>query len=298
MIEFYLICYNNTFCVEYQIKTIRQFCKDPFNIIIIDSNCGKFPEKSKLTKNICETMDVEMLEIPPELSGENQNATIILGNKLNYVYYEIIKKREPKYFAFLDQDFFMFRPFTIIEFLDKYGMYGDIDEPTKFKSPGFDKDKIIDGPWVLHPWLSFYKYDFVKNENMNWSSSYSEEYGFFDTGGNNWNTFISKKNIDKRTYWFRDEIIMYYPFYNVSHDGPPPYEKQYFAYNNELCYGQLQINGSFIHILNSRILNDPLHPKTCFCKGFLDAAMLLNGAIFDNDNGFQTDNSYCKKLKN
>ena len=295
MIEFYLICYNNIFCVEYQIKTIRQFCKDPFNIIIIDSNCGKLPENSKLTKNICEKMGVELLYIPPEYSGENYHPSFMLGNKLNYVYYEIIKKREPKYFAFLDQDFFMFRPFTIIDFLDKHGMYGDVDEAIKFKSPGFEKEKITDGPWELHPWLSFYKFDFIKNENMNWNPDV--EIGF-DTGGKNWETFISKKNLDKRTYWVRDEIIMYYPFYNISNDGTPPYQKQYFSYNNKLCYGQVQINGKFIHMLNSGILNDPLHPKTSFCRGFLDAALLLDGATFDHDNGFHTDNSYCKKLKN
>ena len=34
MIEFYILTHNNLFCVEYQVKTIRQFCKDPFHIII------------------------------------------------------------------------------------------------------------------------------------------------------------------------------------------------------------------------------------------------------------------------
>jgi hypothetical protein len=69
MIEFYLLCYNNNFCVEYQIKTIQQFCKDPFNIIIIDSNCGKLPENSQNTKKICDSMKVELLILPKELWG-------------------------------------------------------------------------------------------------------------------------------------------------------------------------------------------------------------------------------------
>lgn len=51
IIEFYIICYNNSFCVEYQIKTISFFCKDPYKIIIIDSNCGKFKENSIEKKN-------------------------------------------------------------------------------------------------------------------------------------------------------------------------------------------------------------------------------------------------------
>jgi hypothetical protein len=39
MIEFYLLIHANLFCAEYQIKTIRKFCKDPFNIIL-DCNHG------------------------------------------------------------------------------------------------------------------------------------------------------------------------------------------------------------------------------------------------------------------
>ena len=45
-INFYIICYNNHFCVEYQLKTINFFCKDPYEIIIIDSNCGEHPQDS------------------------------------------------------------------------------------------------------------------------------------------------------------------------------------------------------------------------------------------------------------
>jgi hypothetical protein len=50
-IEFYLVCYNNSFCVEYQIKTINKFCMDPFRIVILDSNCGEHPEESSRKKN-------------------------------------------------------------------------------------------------------------------------------------------------------------------------------------------------------------------------------------------------------
>ena len=82
------------------------------------------------------------------------------------MYHEIVKKREPNYFAFLDQDMFMFKPFSIIPFLDHYGMWGDVDEPSNAKTPSLNKSDIVNGPWFVHPWLSFYRYDFVKDYHL------------------------------------------------------------------------------------------------------------------------------------
>ena len=109
IMEVYIIAYNNLFCVEYQIKTFKAYCKDNYKLIIIDSNCGEHLENSIAKKKMCDDNNIEYIELPNDLSLKNEWASMILGKKLNYVYYQIIKKRNPKYFAFLDQDFF---PFT------------------------------------------------------------------------------------------------------------------------------------------------------------------------------------------
>lgn len=289
-IEFYLLCYNNTFCVEYQIKTLRAFCKDPFEIIIIDTNCGEFKENSLEKKKMCEHYGVTFLTLPNHLSNKHLEIPKILGNKLNFVYYNLIKKRKPKYFAFLDQDFFMIRPFTIIDFLDKHGMYGDVMEADNYRSNSFKKEDIIDGPWVLHPWLSFYKYDFIKDYSMNWLPC-----PHLDTGGMNWEAFFKHKNLDKRDYWFRENIITYYPFVKQSNAGEHPYENHYFNFLGKKYYGQIQINNSFIHLLNSNILTNVMHPKTAYFKGILDAILLTNGIQFDKTNFYETMNSIRNK---
>lgn len=268
-LHFYILCYNNTFCAEYQIKTIRKFCKDDFNIILIDSNCGKFEDKSKELYNLCNDENIELLKIPDEYSLETCGRSVILGTKLNYLFHSVIKLRKPKYFAFIDQDMFMFKDFKIIPFLDTYGMWGDVDEPTAQKSPTLYKKDIIDGPWHMHPWLSFFKLNFVINADLNFLPS---DHRSTDTGGSLWETFIEKRQLNKKDYWFRDNIKMLFPFREVSNVGPDLYKDHYFLYNNEKCYGQIQINNEFIHMLNSP--NDLLHPKVAFIKGFLDA--LLN----------------------
>jgi len=291
ILEFYILCYNNSFCVEYHIKTINFFCKDPFKIIIIDSNCGKNEVNSIEKGIICSKYNIEYLTLPDHLSLDNLHSSQIIGKKLNYIYYEIILKRNTKYFSFIDQDFFMIKSFSIIEHLDKYGMYGDISEIGNEQSNSFYKKDINDGPWILHPWCSFYKLDFIKDYTMDWSPCEQ-----FDTGGKNWENFIKKKNINKKDYWHRDNIIMYYPFADISNAGPHPYEKHYCLYNDKSFYGQLQINNSFLHLLNSSILTEPLHPKSAFCKGMLDGILLASGFIFNKENGYETFDSPSDKL--
>lgn len=283
MIEVYLVAYNNIFCVEYQIKTFSLFCKDPHKLIVIDSNCGEYPKNTESKREICKKHNVEFLELPVHLSNKRLNPSDILAKKLNYVFYEIIKKREPAFFAFLDQDFFAFREFSVMDQLEKYGMYGDVNEISWDRTPGEKIENLTDGPWCMHPWLSFYKYDLVKDKPMDWSPCKG-----FDTGGKNWEVFISKSGLKKKDYWRRDTIIMYYPFYDVSNADPAGDEKYYFKWNGQMIYGQVQIyDGKFIHMLNSKFLDDPLNPKTSWCKGFLDLALLESGGIsFEYANGF------------
>jgi hypothetical protein len=291
ILEFYLICYNNNFCVEYQINTIRHFCKDPHNIIIIDSNCGVYLDNSQEKEELCNKYSVEYIRLPISLAGNGLNPSNILGNKLNWTYYNIVLPRNPTYFAFLDQDFFMVKQFTIIEHLDRYGMWGDLMEMSGKSSGSFHKCDIKDGPWVLHPWLSFYKLDFIRNYKMDWMPCDN-----FDTGGRNWYNFISKANLKKADYWFRENIIMYYPFAKQSNAGQPPYEKHYCNFNGDKFYGQIQINNGFIHFLNSHILTNALHPKTAICKGILDGILLANGFKFTADNGYEIFDSPSNSL--
>jgi len=273
MIEYYILTHNNLFCAEYQIKTIRKFCKDPFKIVMIDSNCGRYPDITRKLKTLCDSKSVELLTIPNNLAMDGCDGTLILGTKLNYVYNVFVKHRQPKYFAFLDQDMFMFKPFSIIPFLDERGMWGDVDEPDNAKTPSLNKTDIVNGPWKLHPWLSFYKYDFVKDYPLDFMPCQLPDRGNFDTGGKLWETFVSKLPLNKRDYWLRENIRMLFPFEEVSNAGPKPYETHYFMLNGKKVYGQVQINNGFIHMLNSP--NDILHPKVAFVKGFLEAC--LNG---------------------
>ena len=284
-----MIAYNNLFCVEYQIKAYRAFCRDDHKLIVVDSNCGAHAENSQAKRALCQRYGVECLELPAHLSYENANPSDILGHKITWVFHNIIKTRRPRYFGIIDQDFFPFRPFSVKEDLDRYGMYGDVSEMATAQTPEKDQGlaAVVEGPWVLHPWLSFYRYDLVCNVNMNWLPA-----PHFDTGGSNWAVFVEPGQFRKKDFWRRQNTIMYYPFDELlGGRGPPPYEKQYFPWRCRSVYGQVQIyDGHFVHMLNSKYLDDPANPKTNFCKGFLDAALLLEGSTpFTTENGFHNE---------
>ena len=286
MIEIYVISYNNLFCVEYQIKAFKSFCRDEYKLVIIDSNCGEHTDNSERKMKICTKYDIEFISLPNELSLKNLNPSNILAKKLNYVYYNIIKARNPKYFGLIDQDFFPFRDFSVIEELEKHGAYGDVSEKDGYKNQTDLIENVFDGPWMIHPWLSFYKTEFFDMLSPNW-----EPCSGFDTGGMNWELVFSKKNINKKEYWKRHKTIMYYPFDEISNHGPQGYEKHFFEWNGNLVHSQVQIyDGKFIHMLNSKFLDDPSNPKTNWCKGFLDHAILSTGKIkFNQENGFHNE---------
>ncbi len=269
-LEIYVLTHNNLFCAEYQIKTIRKFCMDRHRLVLIDSNCGEHREVSSKLEQLCQHSGTELLKLPDSMRLPDVDGSERLGRKWNFVFETYIKKRKPKYFGIMDQDMFMFEPFTVIDQLEENGMWGDIIEVDQHSKPFGHQER----PWAMHPWLSFFKYDFVKDEHLDWRPCTLKEGGSFDTGGRLWLTFISKKKDlkDKSVYWLRDNISMTYPFKEVSDAGPPGKSHEEFVLNGKKVYGQIQINNGFIHMINSA--NHLLHPKVAYVKGFLDSRLI------------------------
>lgn len=78
-IEFYILIHANLFCAEYQIKTIRAFCKDPYKILIVDSNCGEYPELSAKLTELCKKEGVEPIKLPKQLALKGTDISTILS---------------------------------------------------------------------------------------------------------------------------------------------------------------------------------------------------------------------------
>lgn len=198
--DIYITTFNNTWFVEYQIKTLRKFFLSPFNIIIVDTNQNLHPEVSAKVRATCEKEWVMYLKAPDNHYQEQQffDPTLKLGTTLSFLFHNVIKKRRPTYFGFLDHDCFLFRstttddlfirkikemePFSFNEYSNKeFGMYGTVSRTTK------------DDSWNLHVIANFFKFDFVKDLPLDFRASYRHQ---LDTGGASYEILYKHHNME------------------------------------------------------------------------------------------------------
>ncbi len=183
--DIYIICFNNPFFVEYQIKTLRAFFKTPFNIIIVDNNNWLHNDSSEKILEICKRENVVYLKAPSNYYQQvnSFDPSMKLGTTINWLYKNCIKVREPKYFGFLDQDCFLFKPFNVAHYLDKKNMYGRICK------------SIISEAWNIHVTNNFFRFDFVKDIALDFRASHKYQ---LDTGAANYDLLY--KSYDSKDY--------------------------------------------------------------------------------------------------
>lgn len=158
--DIYITTFGSDFFIPYQIKTLRKFFEGRFYIIVIDTNEDLYPEVSEKIRTLCWNEDCGYIKMPPNHYQEKQHfdSTMKLGTVLNWVFHNIIKERQPKYFGILDHDCMLFRNFNIIPWLDDMGIYGTV-------SRNLPK-------WNIHVTQTFFKYDFVKDLPLDFRASH------------------------------------------------------------------------------------------------------------------------------
>lgn len=250
-VDVYVITFNNLFCVEYQIKSLKSFFNYKHNIIIVDNNNNLHPENSNKILEICKKENVTYIKAPNNYFQEPEHVdpTLKLGSTMNWIFQNCVKKRNTKYFGFLDQDCFLFKNFNIVEYLDKKQMYGPLSRSKKYP------DK-----WNLHVTSNFYKYDLVKDLQLDFRASWKYE---LDTGGANYD-------------------ILYYKFdfneYDLDTKGFRYFD---FDIGNEKTFQYYTIHDShWVHMCGSSATFGEIDPKIAYMKGFLDSFILRNDKSF------------------
>jgi hypothetical protein len=183
--DVYVICFNNLFLAEYQIATLCRFFASPVNIIMVDNNNWLHPDVSEALRQLCEREGVTYLKAPDnyyQIQG-HFDPSMKLGTTMNWLYVQCARKRNPKYFGFLDHDCFLIHEFDIRPHLDRLGMYGEVVESKK------------DSAWGLHVPALFFRRDFVGDRLMDFRASYPHE---LDTGGANYDVLY--KDYDRESY--------------------------------------------------------------------------------------------------
>lgn len=193
-VDVYVITFNNTFLVEYQIKTLRKFFKAPFNLFVVDNNNQLHADQSREVFDLCIEKKIAYIKAPDNYyqRPETFDPSMKLGTTMNWLYQQCVLKRWPTYFGYLDHDCFITKPFDVRPYLDINGMYGEVARNEK------------NGAWNLHPAVNFYRLDFVGHLPLDFRASHKYQ---LDTGGANYD--ILYHNFDHHDYVIGRESFRY-----------------------------------------------------------------------------------------
>lgn len=197
--DVYIITFNNLFLAEYQIKTLRRFLKSPFNLIVVDNNNWLYPEESESLFQLCVRERVVYLKAPDNFHQReiSFDPTMKLGTTMNWLYLNCVRKRQPRYFGYLDQDCFLIHEFDIRSWLGEKGMYGRVVRSAKTEA------------WTLHVTVNFYRFDFVRNFVLDFRAQHNL---YLDTGSANYPIIYKNLNpndyeITQKTFRFSEQDV-------------------------------------------------------------------------------------------
>lgn len=244
--DVYVITFNNLFCVEYQIKTLRTFIKQKFNIIVIDNNNNLNQENSDRVLDLCKKENITYIKAPNNYFQQLDrfDPSLKLGTTMNWIFWNCVKSREPKYFGYLDQDCFLYKDLDLTEYLDKKNMYGPLSI-----------SKQCPPAWNLHVTSNFYRYEYVKDLQLDFRPSHKY---ILDTGGNNYDLLY--KNVDMKDYELDTRGFRYF-----EHDIGDQNTFQYYTLHDF----------KWVHMCGSsgNNLQGQVDTKIAYMKGFLDCML-------------------------
>lgn len=187
-VDVYITTFGNDWFIEYQIRLLRKLLTPNQTIIVVDTNQNLSPAISEKLRETCLRMSGEnihnkviYLKAPENHYQEQQHfdSTMKLGTTLSWLFHNVVKRRQPTYFGFLDHDCFLFRHFDPRPYLDKKGMYGTVSRNLP--------------AWNLHVITNWFKLDYVEHLPLDFRASYKHQ---LDTGGANYDILYRDKKME------------------------------------------------------------------------------------------------------
>ena len=180
-IDIITVAFNNEAFIEYQIKLIQKYAIDPNIHFIVADNSSSSQKRQKIYE-LCHKNQIAYISLPRTLIAKYPGGSYIHGTVLNWLYYNVIKIRQPYIFGFLDHDLFPIAPFSILEKLKKQDFYGRIREQGN--------------KWWLWAGLCFFKYEKIKHLPLDFIP-YMEDNLYLDTGGANYPILYKNYDLQK-----------------------------------------------------------------------------------------------------
>ncbi|HCO68387.1 MAG TPA: hypothetical protein DIT04_11615 [Dysgonomonas sp.] len=181
------VSFNNTHVLKHQIIKLKENLTDKnFNHIIADNS--SLAEKREEIKSLCREYNLIYVGIPKPKSRFDMGGSKSHAAALNWIYYHIITKRNPRRFGFLDHDIYPLQPVSIEDKMQNQPIYG--------------KKSVRKEYWYLWPGFAFFETIILKNMQVNFSPAKVNN-TYLDTGGTMWYPLFSK--LDASGYVFTDD---------------------------------------------------------------------------------------------
>ncbi|SRR6266498_704369 len=179
------IAFNNAVIIEHQINLLRENLTDKFTHIIADNSIDLSVRSSIF--ETCNRLGALYVSIPAHNYLKNDSHAVAM----HWVYKNVIRKRNNKYFGFLDHDIFPVKLCSIIAKL-KNNIYGRIITPDYH--PICETVTNEQPYWSLWAGFCFMKADLLYHKNVYKVSFFTKdtENGQLDTGGGLWDTVYKK----------------------------------------------------------------------------------------------------------
>lgn len=183
-LEVITISFNNTHVLRHQIAKIKENITDSnFTHIIADNS--NLPDKRAEIESICKDEGLPYIGIP-----QLEKKFLLRGSKshalsLNWVYYQVILKRKPRWFGFLDHDIYPLQPISIVDMFDNKPFYGKKEYRKEY--------------WYLWPGFCFFELDYLSDIKVDFSPTKVKD-TYLDTGGALWYSLYYKLNESDFTF--------------------------------------------------------------------------------------------------
>jgi hypothetical protein len=187
-IDLITIAFNNTYVLESQIKKIKKNVLDKNYTHIIADNSSDFSRRKEI-KNICEKEKIAYISLPSTKKSVMFFNSESHAIALNWMYYNLIRKRSPRWFGCLDHDIYPLKPISIQDKLWNQSFYGRKD--------------VRGHVWYLWPGFAFFELSSLDSVDVNFFPSKSENV-YLDTGGAMWHVYF--KNLNEIDYSFAKNI--------------------------------------------------------------------------------------------
>ncbi len=200
-LDIYVIAFNNLKAIELLHNKMKLYLKDPYVLIIVDNS------NSTVVSNhlyaFAKKYTINYLKLPAQPFFKLSSSH---GLALNWVYMNLIKRREGQYFGFIDHDVFPVSRVNLISKLSNQLFYG----VRHYAVSNFNRniwDSNSPSFWYLWPGFAFFNYELVKNIKFDFMPKVINGH-IFDTGGGLFQEFYAnpKYNSDDITFVKWDRI--------------------------------------------------------------------------------------------